>query len=153
MMVCDFAECLSVRLKKMWGFHVSVLFFSRTGQFMNTFAKISPFEHLIWSFVLPLFAWCKLSPKLHGCDFLSCNVLLHVLYIENTFSICVCCILWGDQTRKRVFLSLEILYSKVKRGQRRRCEDIKKKVSIFLLNYCCLFALLKAMNLFHLYKK
>lgn len=46
MMVCDFAECMSVGLKKTWGFHVSVLFFSRTGQFMNTFAKISPFEYL-----------------------------------------------------------------------------------------------------------
>lgn len=29
----------------------------------------------------------------------------------------------------------------------------RKNVSIFLLSYCCLFALLKAMNLFHLYKK
>lgn len=28
---------------------------------------------------------CKLSPKLNGCDFfLSCNLLLHVLYNEIT---------------------------------------------------------------------
>lgn len=50
--------------EKMWGSDVLVMFFSKTGQFNDTFAKTSPSEYLIWPFILPLFAWCKLSPKL-----------------------------------------------------------------------------------------
>jgi len=53
MTVCDFAECMFVSLKKkkLRGSNVLVMFFSKTGQFNDTFAKTSPFEYLMWPFI------------------------------------------------------------------------------------------------------
>lgn len=96
----------------------------------------------IWydPFILPLFAWWKLSPKLNGCDFLSCNLLLHVFYIETTFSICVWFILRGDQTRKRVFLRLrDTVFQSEERTEEEGWRHQEKSVNIFieyLLSFC-----------------
>lgn len=131
--------CLS-DWRKMWVSNVLVMFFSRTGQFNNTLPK---HPHLnIWydPLILPLFAWCKLSPKLNGCDFLSCNLLLHVLYIETTFSICVWYILWGDQTRKRVFLRFrDTVFQSEERTEEEVWRHQEKSVNIvieLLLSFC-----------------
>lgn len=96
----------------------------------------------IWydPFILPLFAWWKLSPKLNGCDFLSCNLLLHVFYIETTFSICVWFILRGDQIRKRVFLRLrDTVFQSEERTEEEGWRHQEKSVNIFieyLLSFC-----------------
>lgn len=86
MMVCDFAECMFVRLKKNKGDLMLKWCFSvKLGNLMTHLPKHPRLNIWYDLFILPLFAWCKLSPKLNGCDFLSCNLLLHVLYIETTF--------------------------------------------------------------------
>lgn len=114
----------------------------KLGNFNDTFAKTSP----IWIFnMTPSFCLClpdvSSLPNFNGCDFLSCNLLLHVLYIETTFSICVWYILWGDQTRKRVFLRFR---DTVFQSEERTEEEVwrhqeKKSVNIFielLLSFC-----------------
>lgn len=80
-----------------------------------------------------------LSPKRNSCDFLSCKWLLHVLYIETIFSICVWYILWGDQTHTRGFLRFR---DTVFQSEERTEEEVwrqEKSVNIFielLLSFC-----------------
>lgn len=132
--------CLSV-----WRQNVGSDVFSKTERFNDVFSKTSRLNicsdlHFFFS-----------PPRLHGCDFLFLQSMVACVLFGGHLSICVWNVLWGDQTRKRVFLRFrDTVFQSEERTRRRRCEDINKKVSIF---YCCLFALLKAMNLFHLYKK
>lgn len=115
-------------------------FFSKTGQFNDTFAKTSPSEYLIWPLHFAS-AWCKLSPKLNGCDFLFLQFIVAcVIYIETTFSICVWYILWGDQTRKRVFLRFrDTVFQSEERTEEEVWRHQEKSVNIFielLLSFC-----------------
>lgn len=79
-------------------------------------------------------------PNLMVVIFLSCNLLLHVLYIETTFSICVWYILWGDQTRKRVFLRFrDTVFQSEERTEEEVWRHQEKSVNIFielLLSFC-----------------
>lgn len=119
---------------------------SKTEQLSGTFASSSPFIQFD-PFVLP---HVSSLPNFNGCVFF--------LFSFGNYC-CMCCILmpqislclvyflgWPDP-QKGSSKILEILYPKVKRGSRRRCEDITSNEKCWY--FYCLFALLKAMNLFH----
>lgn len=141
MTVCDFAECMFISLKRKCG---DLMFFSKTEQFDDIFAKTSP----IWIFgMTPSFSFFFLClclpdvsslPNLMVVIFFSCNVLLHVLYIETTLSICVWYILWGDQTRKRVFLRFRdtVFQSEERTEEEEVWRHQQKSVNILLLSFC-----------------
>lgn len=110
-MVCDFAEYVCQteenvgNLKKkrkeiVWCLSVKLGNYSD-----DTFCQNIP----EWTFDMNPFIFSPLSdvsslPNLKVVIFLSCKLLLHVLYIENTFLQFVFDILYGgDQTHKRGF--------------------------------------------------
>lgn len=146
------------------------MFVSKTGQlFWRHFLPKHPWMD-IWYEPLHFFAsvWCKLSPKLKGCDFSFLQtVVACVIYWEHLFTICVWYIIWGwPDPQKRVFLRFrDTVFQSEERikegggggasggGGGGGVKTSRKKCQYFYWVIVVFFALLKAMNLFHLYKK
>lgn len=84
--------CVLSDWRKMWGSVMSEWCFSvKLGNLMTHVAKTSPSESLIRPLhFLPLFAWCKLSPKLNGCDFSFLQFIVAcVIYWDHLFNLCL----------------------------------------------------------------
>lgn len=155
MTVCDFDACMFVRLKKkMWGIRLLCDVFSKTGQ-LN--CQNIP----VWIFDMTLHFAClpdvSSFPNFNGCDFLDylqCIVAC-VMLLRPPFQFVLGIFYGGDQTHKGFFLKIKrYCIPKWREDRGGGVKISRKKVSILLLSYFFVFfALLKAMNLFHLYKK
>lgn len=118
--------------RKLWEFHVFVFFrratwrslTDKTGQFIDSHQNI-----LVWPFFDPpsFLPYVSSLPNVMVVIFFSAIYCCLCYILRPPFNLCLIYICMGWPGPQGVFWDLEILYSKVKRGQMRRCEDIKKK--------------------------
>lgn len=135
-----------------------VMFSVKLGNLMTHLPK-HPCLNIWYDPSFCLFAWRKLFPKLQWLWFSWLPAMYRCMcyVIETTLSICAWYIAWGWPDPQRVFFFLKIKRYCIPKWR----EDVGRgvKISRKKCQYCywviffVFFALLQAMNLFHLYKK